>query len=104
MKIKKFFQKNKFIKKAFALVACIAVMACMSVPAFAASEGADSAVAVSAVQSIFDDLTATVNVSSILSAIGIALGASVLLFFFWWALRKVIKMVMAAFRKGKVSV
>lgn len=101
--MKKFFQKNKLLKKVFAVVACIAVMGCMAVPAFA-TDGSDSATAVSAVQSIFNDLTETINVSSILSAIGIALGASVLLFFFWWGIRKVIKMVMTAFRKGKVSV
>lgn len=101
--MKKFFKKSKLLKKAFALVACVAVMACFAIPSFAASE-TDSSQAVSAISSAFSDITATINVSTILSAIGVALGACVLLFFFWWGLRKVIKMVMSAFRKGKISV
>lgn len=96
--------KSKFFKKALALFACIAVMCCMAVPAFAAEGDPDPSVAVSAISSAFSDVTSVINISNILSAIGIALGAAVLLFFFWWGLRKVIRMVMAAFKKGKVSV
>lgn len=100
--MKKFLKKNKLFKKVFAVVACIAVMGCMAVPAFAADE--DSSVAVSAISSAFADITSTINISTILSALGIALGASVLLFFFWWGIRKVIRMVMGAFKKGQVNV
>lgn len=96
------FLKSKFFKKAFALVGCVAVMCSMALPASAASE--DASAAVSAISSAFGDVTSVISISNILSAIGIALGAAVLLFFFWWGLRKVIRMVMTAFKKGKVSV
>lgn len=99
--MKKIF-KSKAFKKVFGICAAVVSAVMMALPASAAD--VDASAAVSAVSSAFGDVTSVINVTNILSAIGIALGASVVLFFFWWGLRKVIRMVMSAFKKGKVSV
>lgn len=96
--------KNKTLKRVLALFACVLIVGCMAVPAFATS-GTDTAdVAVSAVQSALSEATGTLNISSILSIVAAAIGGSILLVFFWWGLRKVIRAVMAAFRSGKLKV
>lgn len=55
-------------------------------------------------KSIFDGLTAQVSVGSIVGVLAAVVGVCVGLVFMWWGIRKVVSMLMAAFRKGKVSV
>lgn len=100
------FASNKAVKKVMTLILCVAMMLTVGISAFAA-DGDQTAVqseAVSAVSSAFSTITSTISVSNILKMVGIALAACVAFFFFWWGIRKVIKMVTNAFKKGKVSV
>lgn len=66
---------------------------------------ADSAdVAVSAMKSALSEATGTLNIGNILTVVAALIGACIVLVFFWWGLRKLIRAVMSAFRKGKLSV
>lgn len=55
-------------------------------------------------QSIFTGLTSQISVENIVGVIAAVIGVCVGLVFMWWGARKVVSMLMAAFRKGKVSV
>lgn len=103
-KLKKI-MSNKAVKKGVTMFMCLAMMFTMGMSAFAA-EG-DSAVASEAVNQVktaFSTVTSTISITNILSMVGVALAACVGFFFFWWGIRKVIKMVTGAFKKGKISV
>lgn len=54
-------------------------------------------------EAIFTGLTAQINVASIVSVLGGVLAACVGMVFMWWGVRKIARMVMSAFQKGKVS-
>lgn len=99
------FTSNKAVKKVMTLILCVAMMLTVGISAFAADGDQVSAQseAVSAVSQAFTTVTSTISVGNILKMVGIALAACVA-FFFWWGIRKVIKMVTSAFKKGKVSV
>lgn len=54
-------------------------------------------------QSILDTLQGQISVSSIVGVLAVAAGAAVGLAFMWWGVRKLVRVLMAAFKKGKVS-
>ena len=56
------------------------------------------------VKPIMEALTAVISWDNIVPILVGVLGVSVGLAFSWWALRKGSRMLMAAFKKGKVSV
>lgn len=64
---------------------------------------AATAVTTSDFQSVIDALTAQVSVSTVVTVIAGGMAACVGLAFMWWGVRKLIRMIMAAFKKGKVS-
>lgn len=96
-------KNKKMLKKALTIFSVVAIVFAMAVPAFATSADV-GAEAVSAVSAGLAEVTGTLTVGNVLSVIGTVLGICVGLMFFWWGIRKVIRMVMTAFRKGKVSV
>ena len=53
---------------------------------------------------VLDALTSQINAQTIMAVIGGAIGVSVGLAFMWWGARKLVHMLMAAFKKGKVSI
>lgn len=53
--------------------------------------------------SVLETLQSQVSVSTIVGVLGVAAGASVGLAFMWWGVRKLVKVLMSAFKKGKVS-
>ena len=53
---------------------------------------------------VFTDVTGTINIGNIVSILAIVVGACVGLVLMWFGIRKVIKIIMGAFRKGKISV
>lgn len=53
--------------------------------------------------SVLDVLQSQISVSTIVGVLGIAAGASVGLAFMWWGVRKLSRVLMSAFKKGKVS-
>ncbi len=95
------FLAKPMVKRCGAVFMVVCVMALMCVTAFATSTPADEAV--SAASTAFSTLTDTISISNIMRALAIALAAAVGFFFFWWAVRKVVRMVTAAFKKGKIS-
>lgn len=56
------------------------------------------------VQPIMEALTSVISWANIVPILVGVLGVSVGLAFSWWAMRKGARMLMAAFKKGKVSV
>lgn len=53
---------------------------------------------------LLDALTAQLNVSSMVSVLSLVVASAVGLAFAWWGIRKVVKIIMAAFKRGRVSV
>lgn len=53
--------------------------------------------------SVLSAITAQISMTSILGVVAGAIGASIGLVFMWWGVRKLIRVVMSAFRKGRVS-
>ena len=54
--------------------------------------------------SVITALTNQISVSSIVGVLATVVAACVGFAFMWWGLRKAIKALMSAFKKGKVSV
>ena len=99
-KVKQFFSKST-VKKLLAVAGILSMMACLGVGmACSAEEPADI---VTGVQSVTDAVTGQFSISTIASIVGIVLAGCVGLFLFWWGARKVISMIMSAFKKGKIS-
>ena len=97
--------KSPKFKRVGAVILAMLCMAVMSFSCFAAEgQGDVASEAVSAASSAFTTISSTVSIANIMKALGIALAAAVGFFFFWWAIRKVVRMVSAAFKKGKISV
>lgn len=55
-------------------------------------------------QSVIDALTAQISVSTVVGVCATVVAAGIGLVFMWWGLRKGLGSLMAAFRKGKMSV
>lgn len=56
------------------------------------------------IKPVIDEVTSQVSVANIATVLAAFIGICIGLVFFWWALRKVLKMIMSAFRRGKASV
>ena len=98
-------EKRSAFKKIGCLFCALCVFAFSAVSAFADTAAAGSgAQAVSAVQSVFTDVTGTINIGNIVSILAIVVGACVGLVLMWFGISKVIRIIMGAFRKGKISV
>lgn len=69
----------------------------MSLYATATAVGAD------AWSSVMDALTAQVSVSTIVGVLVTLVTAGIGLVFMWWGVRKALRSLMSAFRKGKMS-
>lgn len=55
-------------------------------------------------QSVLTTLQSQISVSTIVEVLVTVVGACVGLAFMWWGVRKVVRALMSAFKKGKVSV
>lgn len=97
-------EKRSAFKKIGCLFCALCVFAFSAVSAFADGAGTAGAPAVSAVQSVFNDVTGTINIGNVVSILAIVVGACVGLVLMWFGIRKVIRIIMGAFRKGKISV
>lgn len=58
----------------------------------------------SAFTSVLTTLQEQISVSTVVEVLAVAAGAAVGLAFMWWGVRKLTRVLMNAFRKGKVSV
>lgn len=97
-------QKPKRGFKAVGCMLCVLAILAMSLVCCFADGAAAGSEAVSAVKTVFTDVTGTINIGNIVSILAIVVGACVGLVLMWFGIRKVIKIIMGAFRKGKISV
>ena len=63
----------------------------------------DTTEAVNAAKELMTIVTGTLNITNIVAILGAGLGAVLGLFLAWWGARKLLKMVMSVFKKGKIS-
>lgn len=75
--------------------------AALAVPALAADQ---TVVTATDWSSVISALTAQISVSTIIAALTTFVAAGIGIVFMWWGLRKGIRSLMAAFRKGRMSV
>lgn len=54
-------------------------------------------------QAIMTALTNQINVTTVVETLAVLAGAAVGLAFMWWGVRKLVRVIMSAFKKGKVS-
>ena len=105
--MKKLLSKAKgFLKESKKLMAmCMAVLCvCCMFALPASAESTVETVQWSQFSGVLDNLTAQINVTNILAIVAALVGCAVGLAFMWWGVRKLIRVIMAAFKKGKVSV
>lgn len=48
-------------------------------------------------------ITGQISVTTVIAVVAGAIGAAIGLVFMWWGVRKLIRVIMSAFRKGKLS-
>lgn len=53
---------------------------------------------------VVDAMTGQISVSTIVATLAVFVGAVIGIVFMWWGVRKAVRTIMAAFKKGKVSV
>lgn len=97
MKLKNAFRKYRSLPVTTGLISVA-----MCFPAFASD--ASTPVSASDWAPVITNLTAQISVSTIISALATFMAAGIGLVFMWWGLRKAVRTIMAAFRKGKLSV
>ena len=95
-KMKKFFASLALALTvvATAVAAPVSMLASETVDTFEASDW----------QPILNMLTEQINVGTIIAIIAAAIGAGLALVFMWWGIRKLIRVVMTAFKTGKLKI
>lgn len=71
-----------------------------ALPAYAAE---DDTAFVDGIKTVFAEVTKQVNVANVIQIILIVIGSAIALALFWFGIRYVIRKIMAALKKGKVS-
>lgn len=66
-------------------------------------ENAVTAISSADFNSVLQALQAQISVSTIVEVLAVTAGACVGLAFMWWGVRKLVRALMSAFKKGKVS-
>lgn len=69
-----------------------------------AVEGAATAVTAADWASIISAITGQISVSTVVAAVATMVSAGIGLVFMWWGVRKAARTLLAAFRKGRVSI
>lgn len=69
-----------------------------------ASSTSSSVVSASDWQSVITAMTSQISVSTIVGVLATLVTAGIGLVFMWWGVRKAARSLMAAFRKGKMSI
>lgn len=68
------------------------------------AEGAATAVSSADWASVLSVMTGQISVSTVVAVLASTTGAAIGLVFMWWGVRKLARVLMAAFRRGKLSV
>lgn len=53
---------------------------------------------------VTDAIAAQISVSTVAAVIASCVAACIALVFFWWGVRKVVRMIMSAFKRGKLKI
>lgn len=88
--------------KKYALAPAVISFGCMF-PMIARADG-QTVVTAADWSSVITALTSQVSVSTIIAALATFMAASIGIVFMWWGLRKAVRTLMGAFRKGRISV
>ena len=67
-------------------------------------EGSTATTAIEAVESVLGTMTAELSATTIVSYLVIGIGASLGLVLLWFGIRKLVRMIMAAFKSGKFKI
>lgn len=70
----------------------------------ALESGGASAVTAADWASVISAMTAQISVATIVGVLATIVAACIGIVFMWWGVRKAVRALMAAFRKGKISV
>ena len=62
-----------------------------------------SAIGWSDLSSVLSAITDQISVTTVIGVVAGAVGAAIGLVFMWWGVRKLIRVIMGAFRKGRLS-
>lgn len=105
MKILDKIKNSKVVKKGAMLMSAAMVAVVGAVCASAEVTGVPTPADVTAgVETVTSSILSNFTITQIAAIIAIPIGACIALMLFWWGARKVKKMVMSAFTKGKLSV
>lgn len=81
-----------------------AVLGSTSLMAFPAHAAEGTPVAPTDWSAVLTAMTSQISVSTIVAALATFITAGIGLVFMWWGVRKLVRTVMSAFRRGKLSV
>ncbi len=76
----------------------------MGMNTLAAGDAPSSAEAVAAAKQVLDSVTAVLNITNVAAILAACMGSATLLFLAWWGVRKVTKVTVNAFARGKLSI
>lgn len=71
-------------------------------PSLAFAEG--TAITSSSFSGVISAITAQISITTVAEVLTYAAGIAIALVFFWWGVRKALRVLMAAFRKGRMAV
>lgn len=63
---------------------------------------ASTVISSTAFKSVIDAVTSQISVTTVVEVLAYAVPLCISLVFMWWGVRKVTRMIMSAFRKGKL--
>lgn len=81
-------------------VSTFVLLSALGVPVLAFAEPITS----SSFSGIITAITSQISVSTVAEVLTYAAGIAIALVFFWWGVRKALRVLMSAFRKGRMSV
>ncbi len=76
----------------------------MGMNTLAVGDAPSSAEAVAAAKQVLDSVTAVLNITNVAAILAACMGSATLLFLAWWGVRKVTKVTVNAFARGKLSI
>lgn len=65
--------------------------------------GADTSIGWSDLSSVLSAITSQISVTTVIAVVAGAISASIGLVFMWWGIRKLIRVLMKAFRSGRLG-
>lgn len=98
------FVHSKAGKRIMALATSAMLAISMAFSAAAEGEVGAGADAIAAAKSVIGEATKTINISNLTTILVYGVGIAIGLFLLWWGARKLVRIVTAAFKRGKVSV